>query len=177
MSLPEVRANYLARAIGCSFGVSGNGNYQVAIDCEITEGDHAGERISWIGTLSQGKATEISLRALKESFGWAGDDLAELAEIDAETAARLLPNVVELACDMEEYDGVWRLKVKWVNKPGGGRFAFKEPLTGDRLRAFSAQMKGTIRGMAGGRRSSSTPSQQAPHPNAPGGGIDDDVPF
>lgn len=180
MSLPEVKANYLARAIGCSFGdVESTGNIQIAVQCEVTEGDYAGETIAWIGTFAPGKATEIALRALKESFGWKGDDLSELADLDAAGAAQLLPDVVELACDMEEYQGEWRLKAKWANKPGGGRFAFKQPLSGDRLKAFAAQMRGTIRGMAGGNRPPGqrvTPSRpQQSHPNAPGN--DDDIPF
>lgn len=186
--LPEVKANYLARAIGCSFGdVESSGNIQIAVQCEVADGEYAGERIAWLGTFAPGKATEIALRALKESFGWKGDDISELADIDADGALQLLPDIVELVCDMEEYQGEWRLKAKWANKPGGSRFSFKQPLSGDRLKAFAAQMRGTIHGMSGGRSSNGRPPAKpsggqakqpaaARHPNAPAG-IDDDVPF
>lgn len=179
MSLPETKGRYLARAVQCWFIEAKSNNYQVAITCEVTDGDYGGERIAWTGTFAPGKATEIAMKALKEAFGWQGDDLSELADLDSEGCARLLPNVVEIVCDMEEYEGEYRLKVKWANPPGGGKFG--TPLSGDKLKAFAAQMRGTIRGASGSQRSTQTkpPARKpAAHPNAPGnGGPDDDIPF
>ena len=193
MSLPQQKANYLAKAIGACFGlVESSGNYQIAVQCEIVDHpDFAGETIAWIGTFAAGKATDITIEAL-QNFGWKGDDLAELADLDAAACEKLLPDVVSLACELDEYNGDVTLKAKWVNKPGAGRFAFKKPLSGADLKAFAAQMRGTIRGaqQGGGSRasnSSSRPTQptgagngsssrqtgQARHPNAP----DDDLPF
>jgi hypothetical protein len=83
--------------------------------------------------------------------------------------------------------------VQWVNRLGGGRFAFKDQLSGADLKQFGAQMRATVKSVrAGGgapARSSSGPAQrQLPggsvssrsstsqrHPNAPGN--NDDVPF
>ena len=72
--------------------------------------------------------------------------------------------------------------MKWVNKPGAGKFTFKDPLpTGD-LKAFAAQMKATVRsvrGAGGAPRTSGNGAggsrPQQPHPNAPGN--KDDIPF
>lgn len=183
MSLPDVKAKYLARAIGCSFGESKNGNYQIAIQCEVSDGEYTGEHIAWIGTFAPGKATDIAIRALKEAFGWKGDDLSELADLDAEHAAQTLPDAVELDCDMEEWEGEWKLKAKWANRPGGGRFAFKEPLAGEKLKAFAAQMRGTIRGMGGTQRANGPRSAPPGRANRPGDRdnipppADDDLPF
>lgn len=183
MSLPEVKATYTARAIGCYFGRAGehgDGNVQVFVPFRITfeDGD---EHITWAGTLADGKAFEIAIQALR-ALGWMGDDLSELDDLDEEGAARLLPNQVELACDMEEYQGERRLKVKWVNAPGGGRMT-KHALGGADLKTFAAQMRGAIRGAAGAQRPAQRPqtrpaqrAESGRHPNAPGNGMDD-IPF
>ena len=172
--LPNIKAKYLARAVACAFGISSNGNYQIAISGEVTEGDHAGEQITWIGHFTE-KTQERTIESLQH-FGWKGDDLSELADLDAEGCQRLLPEIVEFACDVESYEGETQLKVKWVNKPGAGRFAFKTPLEGKHLKDFAAQMRGTIRSaQAGNRQNGSAAKPRDPHPNAPGN--DEDIPF
>lgn len=190
MSLPEVKATYSARAIGCYFGKAGEdgtGNAQVFVPFRISfeDGD---EHITWAGTLTSdgGKAFEIAIKALR-TLGWQGDDLTELEDLDEDGAAKLLPNQVEIVCDMDEYNGERKLKVKWVNAPGGGKMT-KHALAGADLKTFAAQMRGTIRSMAvprsAGSSRPSAPQQRSggggrdPHPNAPGGPRDrDDIPF
>lgn len=193
MSLPLTKATYQARAIGCGFGTAQSGNHQIAVQLEIIEDSaelaNNGERIAWLGHFTD-KTTDRTVESLQH-LGWKGDDLGELEELDAEACARLLPDVVEIVCEPEEYEGTWRLRVKWINKVGGGRFAFKEPLTGSALKAFAAQMRGTIRNAqqgGGAPRKTTAPAaaparngggsgyrSTAPHPNAPGN--DDDIPF
>lgn len=175
--LPQVKARYTARALGCYFGragADGAGNAQVFVPFEILDQDFAGERITWAGTFGEGKSTGFTLDALKH-LGWLGDDLSELDDLDHEGAARLLPNNVEISCDVEEYQGEVQLKVKWVNPLGGMRMT-KAPLTGQDLKAFAAQMRGTIRGTRPSTQSSqraASARSNASHPNAPGNGIDD----
>jgi hypothetical protein len=179
MSLPLENAKYTAKAIGCSFGNSENGNTQIAIDFEITEGEHAGAWLPWVGHFTELTA-DRTIESLRH-MGWQGDDLAELDGLDAAGIAEKLPDVVSLVCEPEEYDGKQRLRVRWVNK-GAGKFAFKAPVTGQDLRAFAAQMRAKVRAIrpeAGPRRTTapagngSRPTQ--PHPNAPGNR--DDIPF
>jgi hypothetical protein len=190
MSLPMQKATYQARAIGSGFGSSSNGNTQIAVQLEVIAPDQEdpvnGERIAWIGHFTD-KTTDRTIESLQH-LGWKGDDLAELEDENGERALTLFPDTVEIVCEPEEYDGNWRLRVKWINKPGGSRFTFKEPLTGQALKSFAAQMKGTIRNaqQGGVRKPSSAPPQQlrgysnsgggSRHPNAPGNG-NDDIPF
>lgn len=179
MSLPMQKATYRARAIGAGFGTSSKGNTQIAIQCEVVEHDLAGETIAWLGHFTE-KTADRTIESLQH-FGWKGDDLSELEDLDADRAATLLPEIVEIVVDPEQYEGEWQLKVKWVNRPGAGRFSFKEPLTGAGLKAFAAQMKGAIRGARGAQAAQrpngggSAKPQQTRHPNAPGG--TDDIPF
>lgn len=183
MSLPMEKATYRARASSSAgFGMSSKGNSQIAIDCEILTEGFQGERIAWVGTFSPG-ATDRTLEALR-IMGWQGEDLAELdAGCDV---AKLIPEEFDLACDVEaDLEGVDRLKANWVNRIGGGRFAFKTKLEGGELKAFAASMKDAVKNARGGAPRAKPAASggngqkrpQQPHPNAPGGGMDDDIPF
>jgi hypothetical protein len=183
--LPQQKARYYARAIGCYFGRAGSdgtGNVQVFVPCEVTDGEFTGERITWPGTFGEGKSTGFTIEALR-NFGWQGEDLSELEDLGHEGAAQLLPDIVELSVDMETYLEESTLKVKWVNKPGGARMT-RHALFGEDLKAFAAQMRGTLRG--GARPAAPRTAQPQPparrtqptqstHPNAPG--ADEDIPF
>jgi len=184
--LPLVSATYRARAAGpASFAPSNNGNMQIAVPMTVTQGDHAGETITWISTFhdtvdKKGMNGEDRIIESLQFMGWKGDDLAELADVTDEQAQALMPEEVDIVCDVDTYEGNTRLKVKWVNRAGGGRFAFKEPLSGNNLKQFAAQMRGKIRGAQGSTRANSRPANggtQPTHPNAPGSRRDDDIPF
>ena len=168
--LPMMKARYIARAIGCSLGVAKTGTHQIAITCEIVNPpEFEGALIPWIGNFTD-RATDRTIDFLR-AFGWYGDDLCELEDLDASHAAMLLPDQVEITVEPEMYDNETRLKVKWVNKPGAS-FAFKEPLNGQNLKAFASQMRGLLRGTR--QNQPSLPSKQSKHPNAPD---NDDIPF
>lgn len=185
---------YMANVIGAIFGTSSNGNEQIAIQFEITEWpnpDDTLQSIAYLGTFTDAsfEYTEKAMRAC----GWEGDDLTEFK--DQADAGQLGP--VELVVYDDTYEGETRPKVLFVNKPGGGRFKFKEgsELDGAGLKNFAARMKSAFRASASGQRparSSGGNSQRRPsgngygdaHPNAPGndrgaGGYspDDDLPF
>lgn len=185
MSLPMQKSKYNAKAVAASLGKTNEGKPQIGITCEVIDHpDHVGETITWFGYFTE-KTEDRTIESLQH-FGWTGDDLSELADLDAEACARLLPTPVSLVCEPDEYDGRVKLKVQWVNKLGGA-FAFKAPLEGADLKTFAAQMRRKIRGaqQAGGARPSQPatrsasngspgrPATQARHPNAP----DDDIPF
>lgn len=182
MSLPLEEITLRARAIGASFGTSSKGNPQLAIQCEVVDHDqYTGEAIAAILNFTV-KSQTRSIESLQH-FGFPSDDLSLLEDVGPEKCAELLPDTVELVCAPEEYpegSGEWNLKVKWVNKPGRGRFAFKEPLKGAGLKAFAAQMRGMIRNARGGARPTNggggAKPAQPKHPNAPGADIDD-IPF
>ena len=192
MSLPNHKATYNAIARACSLGTAKTGTKQVAVTFEVVSQDeHQGETIAWIGSMTD-KTWERTIESLQHC-GWQGDDLTELADLDADGAARLLSAEVQIVCEPEaDQDGNDRLRVKWVNKPGAGRFAFKAKLEGAELRSFAAEMKNSIRGMRAGGGQAKKPAQTqtktsnggggSRHPNAPGGSYgsvppDDDIPF
>lgn len=190
MTLPLENATYIATACGpASFSEpSSNGNRQIAVPFTISQGDYAGETITWIaafhGTADKKGRTGVDriIESLKY-MGWEGDDLSELAEADDIRAKELMPSEVELVCSVEKYEGDTRLRVNWVNRLGGGRFTFKEPLAGSDLKSFAAQMRGQIRNAQGGLRKpagNGATKKQESHPNAPGDGSgfgDGDIPF
>lgn len=186
MSLPMIESKYLARACGAAqFEESQNGNMQIAIPFEIVEeGEHYGETITWFATMhdtpdKKGKTGKDRIVESLVYMGFQSDDLLSLMEISDDEARALLPETVELVCAPDEYDGVTRLKVRWVNRPGAGRAGFKKPLSKEEARSFAAQMRGALKNARGGARPSGNgkPRSSAPHPNAPGGRDDEPPPF
>lgn len=193
--LPMIEANYAARACGAAqFEESGNNNMQIAIPFEILDenGERTGDTITWFATMhdtpdKKGKTGKMRVLESLLYMGFASDDLLELMDISDDEARRLMPDTVDLVCAPEVYNEVERLKVKWVNRPGGGRAGFKKPLSKEEMRAFAAQMRSNLKNARGGapsRPASSRPANgarpatgyaNAPHPNAPGN--DDDLPF
>lgn len=198
MSLPlfDTAVTFRARAVSNGFGLSSKDTQQIAAVMEIVDDEnYAGETITWIGHFSD-KTAARTIESLQH-MGWKGDDLSELEDLDRAACAEKLPDVIEIVVEQEEVPpnddgtgGGWRNRVRWVNRPGGGRFAFKKPLVGADLKAFAAQMRATVKGVrgAGGAPRQSAPSGggnnsrpssggygNSPHPNAPGN--DSDIPF
>lgn len=195
MTLPLEKATYRAVATSSEikFGWSKNKNGQISVEFETVDVDGetgtetlTGETITWIGTFAD-KTTDRTIEALIHA-GWQGEDPAEL---HGKPGSSELPTSVDLVCEPEEWEGKWQLKVQWVNKPGRGRFAFKEPMSETDLRSFGAQLRANVKSVraAGGapRKATSGGSsrrQAAPGPaNRPGDRdnipppADDDLPF
>lgn len=186
---------YRARATGIddvSFGVSKQGNLQIAVVFDLLDEHVVGQTISWVGTFADGKATDIAIKAL-EACGWTGEDPTE--SLDGIT-----DNEVVLVVENETGDdGKVYSKVSWVNRPGAGRVKFKQPISGQDLRVFGADIKRAVaanRAMGGGgqprQQSVQRPAQnrqQAQRPPeqrgnsfpddsyGPNGVHDDDLPF
>ncbi len=179
MSLPLEAINVRVRAVAAGFGQSDTGTKSVSITGSVVDHEHyTGEEITAILHFTE-KTMARSVESLLH-FGFPHDDISLLEDADEAKCAEMLPEIVEFACAPEEYNGEWRLKVKWVNKPGRGKFEFKNKLEGGDLKAFAAQMKGEIKNARGGAprpangAGGSKPAQPR-HPNAPGG--TDDIPF
>lgn len=178
--LPQTKNKYTARCAGAPTWEQNknSGNWQTAVPFEVSQGEFAGETITWIGVMhdTADRTGTTGHERVIQSFqhmGWQGDDIAELAELTDEQAKELLPGEVEISCDVETYEGKTRLKVQWVNKAGAGRFAFKEPATKNDLRSFAAQMKATVRGLRGG-----APRNGAPNAGRTAGSKkEEDAPF
>jgi len=178
MSLPQEKATYRAKAVNTGFGVSDNENATkyIAVGFEVLDEGFAGETITALLYFTD-KTTARTIESLQH-MGFNSDDLAVLEDLDRDGCAQHLPAEVDIVCDVEEYKGEWQLKVKWVNRVGAGRFKAKQPLVGNDLKAFAAQMKGALRNArsAPPQRKPNGGSTQARHPNAPSP-KDDDLPF
>lgn len=179
--LPQVKAKYRARCCGAPTWEqnSNSGNWQTAVPFEVSDGEHAGEGITWIGVMhdtadKNGTTGHERVILSFQYMGWQGDDITELAELTDEQAMALLPEEVELSCDLDTFEGKTRLKVQWVNRPGAGRFAFKNAASKSDLRSFAAQLKSTVKAVRAGDGKRGG-NKAAPHPNAPDSG--DDIPF
>lgn len=125
---------YPARAVASEvgYGESSNGNEQISVPFELLDGDGSptGKRITWIGTFASQASTDLALKSLKAA-GWDGVPRAELTGLGSKDC--------ELVIDVERSDkGTVYPVVKYVNEPGGGRFAFRKPLdAGGKARLFA----------------------------------------
>lgn len=147
-----------ARAREWALGRAGTGTEQVAVDFELVE---TGEHITWYGSLSD-KAFDRTIESLRHC-GWEGDDLSDLAGLNT--------NEVSLDIDWDDYNGERRLRVNWVNRPGG--VALKDQMSNDEARAFALRMKSRIASIG----KTPKPRQPAAAPKKPPTNGNDDLPF
>jgi hypothetical protein len=160
-----------ARAIGIDFGIAETGTEQVAIAFEVTEGDAAGEVISWFGYFTD-KTTKGTIQAMR-ACGWRGDDLAEVSADD------LLDAVEIVVQEEQDREGNPRLRVRWVNRPGSGTATLKQPMTPEQRKAFAARMRGAcmaekpapVKPGNGGAKPAKPPAERMRQPG------EDDIPF
>lgn len=166
------KGKHLAKVVGeAQFGLSKNGTPQIGVTFEIISGPAESQEITWLGFFTE-KTEERTLESLRHC-GWKGDDISNLGPMEEE---------VELVIDHEEYEGEINAKVRWVNRPGAGRFKMANPMEGDALRKFAAQMRGKARQIpestsgkpSSSSRSNSSNSYRRDDIPPPG---DDDLPF
>lgn len=121
------------------------GDPQVAIEFDVQFNDVTTtpptpyvKLLTWRGSLKEGKALEITLRALA-TLRMKGNDPAILAEGVA-SAAISFGQEAMLDIQEEEYNGQFTKKIKWVNSVGG---------VGKRITAAEAKVKLANRNLAG----------------------------
>lgn len=149
---------YTARGVTAALGIASTGSEQIAVELEVLDPDYAGQRITWFGFFTE--ATEARTFEALRHLGWKGDELTDLGGIDQ--------NEVRIVCDNETYQGQTRLKVQWINAPGG--LALKTPMTPEQVRAFAARMKSKA-GASRAKMGTQSNGQDAPMPT------DEDAPF
>lgn len=183
--LPLEEIKLRVRPVAADIGQADTGTRTVSVTGRVVDHEHYdGEEITALLHFTPKTMARSAESVLYMGFPY--DDVTLLKDADEAKCAELLPEIVEFDCAPEEHEGKWQLKVKWVNKIGRGKFAFKKPLEGDDLRAFGAEMKDVFKNARGGapKKPAPKPSNgtggsrpQHPHPNAPGGRMDDDIPF
>lgn len=156
------QGTYTARAVpeSAQWGVSSNGNEQIAIRFKITEGDHTGSSVLWIGNFAKGKASEITEEALQT----AGANL----DTDDPTALEGLGSVdVSIVVEWRDReDGSTVAAVKYVNR--ASRPVFRSQLNEDGLSALSARIKAS---RAAAKSSSPSRGKSAPAPKTDEHGV------
>lgn len=157
---------YVARAEQWGLGETDTGKEQVAVGFQILTQDADIPYITWHGYFTD-KAADRTIESLR-ICGWEGDDLTNLQGLDK--------NEVELVIEDEEYDGKVRPKVRWVNRVGGS-LALKAPLSGDKLKAFAASMRGQIRAYDAGTGRKAAPKPRPPVTSSAPPHTDDDIPW
>ncbi len=165
MSIQEA-GKYLAKCIddtsAIRWGISKNGIGQLALTFELVDadGNFTGDTIDGAFSLDEKKnakgtsAYTITEKALR-NCGWKTGTLEDLSGIN--------DNVVELDIQWEEYEGNNRLRIKWVNRPGGHRLTFQNSMSPADVKALAARFRGA-----------SEASKPKGGSGAPG---NDDIPF
>jgi hypothetical protein len=122
---------FKARGKEAQFGVSSNGNEQVAVLFEITEGEHTGKSLTWFGSFTEA-AIDRTMESLRHC-GWTSDNITD-------ACVQIGDNDVEIDVREEEYQGKLQTKVAFVNRPF--RLAMKAPMNANEIASFAARMKG-----------------------------------
>lgn len=140
------------------YGKASNGGIQAAVELEVVDGDFAGERVYTVLSFS-GKAKEYSVERLL-ALGWNYEYTGEGKHVGIGS------NTVKMEAKIDAWtkpDGSVEEKKKYEIKTGGGRFKFKEELSGVEIRDFQKEMQAFAKQMGSGAPRSSSP-------NAGGGG-------
>lgn len=151
-----MQGTHRARAREWALGHSSNGNEQVAVLFEITQGEHQGRTITWFGFFTD-KTAERTLDSLRHC-GWDGDDFVNLTGLDA--------NEVELVIAEEEYQGKFHDRVQWVNRPAS--LSLKAQMNSAQMAEFAQRMRGFA--VQHRQKYGAGAPRQAPQGGAPRGG-------
>lgn len=148
--------HYLARGVVALLSETRAGQPQAAATIVILEeGPWSNTQMAWFGPLGDHVEEKHRIRTIESlrHLGWTGDDLSE----------NPLPGIgtldVSVEVKHEEYQGVVRAKVAWINKPGA---SFAKPLEVNKAKAFAAQMKGLVAKVKAGAGAAGAGSGAAP---------------
>lgn len=133
------------------------------IPVKVIEGPCAGQRGIWNGWLSDA-AFDNTIARLTQVFGFNGD-LTALHEGRVTLAGKRC----SVSTESETYNGKPRVKVQWLNEPGGGG---PKPLEETKVNALLSKLTARAKAIAKATKVAA-PATPAPTPTA----SDDDVPF
>jgi len=156
MSGPRIPPGpHTAEVTAHALGTAKTGNQQIAVEFMFETGD----RLTWFGYFTE-VTLERTLESL-ENLGWiAGENDFDISRLHKTNV--LVGNEASVVVQHEEYEGVTRAKIRWVNKLGGG--GMRETMEPDEARSFAAQLRGRLVKASGGGLGK--PSRSAPKRNA-----------
>lgn len=109
---------WMGKVTDYGIGETKSGDPNVFIVFDVEMGDAGVKSMTWRGSLKEGKAREITFKALL-AVGFKGSDPATLLD-GPDSGAIDLGRVARLVCEMDEYEGKPFCKISWVNNPEGG---------------------------------------------------------
>lgn len=167
MPIIDTEGTYRVKVVSKDFCKSSKGAEQLAIGYEVVEGPQAGHHLTDFLSFSD-KALQYTEKKMRV-LGWQGVDLADLSTLGS--------NEVEIVCATEVYEGVSRMKVKFVNAIGSGG-AKIDALDDAAKKAFAARMRAKIVGLNAAQAKAPAAKQSKPagreEPPPPDDG---DIPF
>lgn len=139
--------NVTAYAITTEFGFAKNGTEQIAVTFQIVDEDADGKRGAlhgsrrvWYGFFTD-NTTDRTLESLRHC-GWSSDEISDIANLDEDACRRLLPKVVQLVLENENYNGRTVEKVRWINSLEETRSAIKNKADENAVKSLSARLRG-----------------------------------
>ena len=113
------------------YGDRENGNLELIVDFAIKFDD--GVRVRSIPQYINASTLEFVIERLR-ACGWKGDDISNLAGVDA--------NEIDIEVSVEEYQGKQRNKYNIMT--GGGRFSVSRPVDPKMFNAKFAALRGAV---------------------------------
>lgn len=141
------------------FGEAGAENKPyVRIPLEITAGECKGQKVTYQGWMTPA-AIDNTEKRLKEVFDWDGnwEDLSGL------NTGPWVGKECEIDCQEEEYNGKTEVRIKWLNRVGGGA----KMMTQERTASFLQQLSKR-------NQPAAQPSRGLPRMST---ALDDDLPY
>jgi hypothetical protein len=109
---------FKGRVTDYGIGETKGGEPKVVVSFEV-EFPTGTANMKWDGHLNAGKAREITMKALVNTLGFRGRDIAELID-GPDSNAISTGREANLVIENEPYEGKDFYKIKWVNSLGGG---------------------------------------------------------
>jgi len=116
MSIEIGRFNASVKDYGISESQGGHPQVFLKFDVHFTSGV---EEMTWYGSLKEGPARDISLKALL-AVGFEGNDLGKLLE-GTDGGAIPVGTQASVVTGENEYNGKKTIRINWVNAIGGGQ--------------------------------------------------------
>jgi len=125
---------FSAKAVQFRYAYTSNGNEQVAVEIEFTDGPNKGRSLTWYGNFGDDIAgehtrtewTEIDLKKL----GWDGKDWIRLDGLGSKT--------VRVKVEEDEYNGKVTMKIRRIF--AGGGLAVKNVMSEEAVKALAKRL-------------------------------------
>lgn len=169
--------SYEARVLDYGVGETKEGAPNIMIHFGFNDSDGDPHEMTWFGSLKEGKAQEISLKALL-TCGFTGNDPVELADgIHSGVLDSIQP--VRLTIDENEYQGKRSMRILWINPVGSMAMERRLTKSDARVKMSMLNLKGSLallRETSGSRPAPRRP-EPAPAPSGFGPDFDSDIGF